>query len=70
MRGRARTRGMREGTPENVREKAVKMMGEGYSKPSAFAAAFNMSRRGKLGPKGGYERVTDRPRGPRGKQRA
>ena len=56
-------------TPENVRRKAVEMMGEGYDQSVAFAAAHNMRRRGKLGPKGQYRRVHKKKRGPRGRQR-
>jgi hypothetical protein len=57
-------------TPGNVRRKAVDMMREGYDKSVAFAAAHDMRRRHKLGPKGQYRRVGRRKRGPRGRQRA
>mgnify|MGYP001572600338 FL=1 len=45
------------------------MMGEGYDQSVAYAAAHNMRRRGKLGPKGQYRRVHKKKRGPRGRQR-
>ena len=68
MKGRSRTKGVKK-TPPGVSEKIHEMVAEGYKVPVAAAAAYSMKRRGDLGPKGGYERKTDRPRGPRGRQR-
>lgn len=56
-------------TPRNVAIKTRDMIGEGYRPDVAQAAAYSMNRRRKLGPAGGYTRVTNRPRGPRGAQR-
>lgn len=52
-----------------VSAKIDKMIAEGYKPTVAAAAAHSMARKGQLGPKGGYERRTGRPRGPRGRQR-
>ena len=53
-----------------VSAKIKKMVSEGYKPKVAAAAAHSMERKGTLGPRGGYERKTDRPRGPKGRQRA
>ena len=55
--------------PSNVRAKTAVMIREGYKPTVASAAAWNMRRRHKLGPRGGYTRTTNRPKGPRGAQR-
>lgn len=62
MKGRKKTRGA-------VSEKTKEMIHEGYRPDVAYAAANSMSRRHELGPHGEYARKTDRPKGPRGKQR-
>lgn len=56
-------------TPSNVRAKTQTMIREGYKPKTAYAAAWSMQRRGKLGRDGGYRRTTKRPRGPVGAQR-
>ncbi len=56
-------------TPAGVSEKIADMVSEGYKPNVAAAAAYSMKRRGELGEHGGYERKTDRPKGPRGRQR-
>lgn len=56
-------------TPKNVVLKTREMIGEGYRPTVAAAAAYSMRRRGKLGPKGGYERVGKSKRGPLGRMR-
>jgi len=61
MKGRKKTSG--------VNAKTKDMIGEGYRPDVAAAAAHSMQRKGELGPHGGYTRKTDRPKGPRGKQR-
>lgn len=68
MKGRARTKGAKK-TPPDVAAKTAEMAKEGYRGDVAAAAAWSMARRGDLGSRGGYERKTDRPRGPRGRQR-
>ena len=64
MKGRQRTKG-----PKATTIKTQEMIEEGYKPTVAAAAAHSMARRGDLGSRGGYERKTDRPRGPRGRQR-
>ena len=53
-----------------VSAKIEQMICEGYTSSVAAAAAHAMERKGELGPGGGYKRKTDRPRGPKGRQRA
>ena len=52
-----------------VNEKIKDMISEGYRSDVAAAAAHSMARRGELGQRGAYQRKTNRPKGPRGKQR-
>lgn len=59
----------RRRVPKNVSTKTRKMIGEGYDPKVAYAASWNMKRRGKLGRKGGYRRLSGRRRGPVGAQR-
>ena len=49
--------------------KTQEMISEGYRPDVAAAAAHSMARRGELGQRGAYQRKTNRPKGPRGKQR-
>ena len=55
--------------PANVRKKTSEMVSEGYDPRVAYAASWNMKRRGKLSRGGKYRRVHKKKRGPIGRMR-
>ena len=55
--------------PKATTIKTQEMIEEGYKPSVAAAAAHNMQRRGKLGPRGQYKRKRRKKRGPIGAMR-